>query len=105
MSDQEVLSQYLICLSQQNGKISGSALSYDIIDSSILDIVKGLTKGIYLFYTQNASDSPSPGNVSFMIVNKAGINFIYMYVFCYEGIYYASANGTASSISWTNIGK
>lgn len=92
-------------VNELNGKISGSALPYGIIDSSILNTVKGLTRGIYLFYTQNASDSPSSGNVSFMIVNKAGTDFIYMYVFCYEGVYYASANATTPSISWTNIGR
>lgn len=86
-----------------NGFINGSRLPSNVTNS-IIETVKPLDIGIYLLYTQNAVDVPESGNVSFTIVNKAGTNnFIFLYNYVYERIYYSSMNSETTELSWTKM--
>lgn len=72
--------------------------------TSILDTVKSMPQGrIYILYTQNADESPSKGNVSFTIVNKAGVDHIYLYMFMYGTIYTAYVKSSTTEITWTKM--
>lgn len=86
-----------------NGFINGSRLPSNVTNS-IIETVKPLDIGIYLLYTQNAVDAPESSNASFTIVNKAGTNnFIFLYNYVYERIYYSSMNSETTELSWTKM--
>lgn len=73
------------------------------LSGSIREKIFTLDRGIYLFYTQSSIDSASPGDVSFTLVNKAGDNYIYLYQFIYDNIYYVYVNQSSTSLKWTKI--
>lgn len=61
------------------------------------------TVGLYMVYSQFATDSPLPNQASFTIINYAGQDYIYLYLFLYNSIYYGNADSTTSSIKWQKI--
>ena len=70
----------------------------------IIDTVRNqVSNGLYLFYTQNAEDSHQSGDVSFTLVNRAAANYIYLYQFEYDNVYYAAIGTSTQSISWTQM--
>ena len=73
------------------------------LSGSIREKIFTLDRGIYLFYTQSSIDSVNPGDVSFTLVNKAGDNYIYLYQFVYNNIYYVYVNQSSTSLKWTKI--
>lgn len=71
---------------------------------TILSYAQRLTTiGLYIVYSQFATDSPSLNQVSFTIINFAGRDYIYLYLFLYDGIYYCTADSTTTSIKWKKI--
>ena len=83
-------------LSRLNSTISGT----------ILDTIKNAPRGLTFHYCQGATDSPYPGQVSFVLINKASADgsWTYTYLFVYENIYYCAINAVVpSSLTWTKI--
>lgn len=73
-------------------------------EETLLSYAQRLTTvGLYIVYSQFATDSPLSNQVSFTIINYAGQNYIYLYLFVYDGIYYATVDSTISSIKWKKI--
>lgn len=87
-----------------NSKASSIYFNFENVGKrSILDVVKSKNDGIFLLYTQAASDSPTTGNVSFTIVNKATADYIYLYLYVYSNIYFAVANTKTDVLEWKRI--
>lgn len=72
-------------------------------NTTILATVKSMDNGMYLLYTQDATDSPRKGVVSYTFVNKAAEDYIFMYSFATSHIYYGSASKSTENIEWTTI--
>jgi hypothetical protein len=71
---------------------------------TLLSYSQRLTKlGLYMVYSQHATDSPLPNQVSFTIINYAGQDYIYLYLFLYNSIYYGNVKSTTTSIKWQKI--
>lgn len=75
----------------------------DMGSKKILDVVKDLGTGMYIYYIQSSPDSPAVGSVGTCIVNKAGSDYIFIYIFMYNRIYYAAASSSTTSIAWEKI--
>lgn len=71
--------------------------------TTILATVKSMDNGMYFLYTQDATDSPRKGVVSYTFVNKAAEDYIFMYLFVTSHIYYGSASKTTENIEWNSV--
>jgi len=91
-------------LNELNSKSSSIYFNFeDVGKRSILDVVKSKNNGIFLLYTQAATDSPATRNVSFTIVNKPAADYIYLYLYVYGSIYFATANINTDTLEWKRI--
>ena len=91
-------------LNELNSKTSSAYFNFeDVGKRSILDVVKSKNSGIFLLYTQDALDSPAIRNVSFTIVNKPAADYIYLYLYVYNNIYFATANTKTDVLEWKRI--
>lgn len=91
-------------LGLQNSKSSSIYFNFENIGKrSILDVAKSKNDGIFLLYTQAATDSPATGNVSFTIVNKPAADYIYLYLYVYSNIYFSVANTKTDTLEWKRI--
>ena len=91
-------------LNELNSKSSSIYFNFeDTGKRSILDVVKSKNNGIFLLYTQAATDSPAARNVSFTIVNKPAADYIYLYLYVYGNIYFATANTSTDTLEWKRI--
>ena len=79
---------------------------FTISGDSILNKVKTLTNSLSFWYTQNATDSPTKGTISFTIINTASSGGAWTHIYHFSGanIYYANTAQTVpSALTWTKM--
>ena len=89
-----------------NGHVALRNANTTVNNSSILEKAKALgngATGLYWIYTQNATDSPNPGAISFALINVVGANYILIYVFLSQRVYYAACSQSTESLTFTKI--